>query len=394
MIISTTTKAVSRRRLLPFCRCFHDNANLPEVATSWIDGEFVTPTTADENSYHNLSPSNGSSLCEVQPCSFDTIDKAILSSSIAFRDWEKYGSKHRGKILREMAQVLEQNIDELLYLEAIDTGIPIAQIRDFHIPAAIETLEYYAALSTKGFSGKFIQTTGDEEPSSLTYTRREPLGVCVGIHGWNYPLVSMTWKLAPALACRNVFLCKPSECTPLTSIRAAELWKDILPPGVLQVLLGEAETAQHLVSHPGVQKISLTGSTKTGIEVAQEASKDLKRLTLELGGKSAMLVFEDYGDLDTAVRVAMEGNFVNNGQVCSNCTRVFVERTILSDFLDILVTKINESIVMGDNLAEETNMGPLIMPPRNPSGHYDRVMGFIARAIDDDSVELISYHSH
>ena len=194
----------------------------------------------------------------------------------------------------------------------------------------------------------------------------------------------MTWKMAPALACGNVCLIKPSEYSPLTSLRAAELWKDILPPGVLQVLLGKAETAQQLVAHSGVHKVSLTGSTETGIKVAQEASKDLKRLTLELGGKSAMLVFEDYEDLDTAVRVAIEGNFINNGQVCSNCTRVFVENGILQEFLDRLVSKLKDSISIGNNLLEETNMGPLIS-----SNQYDRVMGFITRAMKDDGVELI-----
>jgi acyl-CoA reductase-like NAD-dependent aldehyde dehydrogenase len=223
---------------------------------------------------------------------------------------------------------------------------------------------------------------------SFAYTRREPLGVCAAIGGWNYPLVTMTWKIAPALACGNTIIFKPSECTPITSLHVAQLWKDILPPGVLQVLPGEAETAQSLVAHPMVQKVSLTGSTATGIKVAKNSADTLKRLTLELGGKSPLLIFKD-SNLKSAVRVAIEGNFINNGQVCSNCTRVFVERSILDEFIVQVVEQLELSVKLGDNFLDETNMGPLIMPPRKPSGHYDRVMGFIERAKDHPSVRLI-----
>ena len=175
----------------PFRRSFH-NVTIPKVVTSWIDGEFIPKSSSDNNdsSYQNLSPFNGTSMCEVQPCTLDIINKAVESSTAAFRDssWSGLGAKQRGQILDEMALVLKKNTDELNYLEAEDTGIPISQIRSYHIPAAIETLEYYAALSKKGFPGKLIQ----EE--ALTYTLREPYGVCAGIHGWNYVSRSTFWK--------------------------------------------------------------------------------------------------------------------------------------------------------------------------------------------------------
>lgn len=161
-------------------RSFH-NVTIPNIVTSWIDGEFI-PKRNNDLSYQNLSPLNGISLCEVQPCTLDTINQAVESSTTAFRDssWSGLGAKQRGRILDEMAKVLKNNTDELTFLEAEDTGVPISQIRSYHIPAAIETLEYYAALSKKGFPGKVIQ----EE--ALSYTIREPYGVCAGIHGWNY----------------------------------------------------------------------------------------------------------------------------------------------------------------------------------------------------------------
>ena len=257
--------------------------------------------------------------------------------------WAVRSSSERGRILQRMAEILKNNMEELCWLEALDTGIPISQIRDYHLPAAIGTLQYYAALATCGFAGRIMDTpeAGMDilafsqsiywrdtlflfclfvsisymhlflsffrpnwislggHHDSFSYTRREPLGVCVAISGWNYPLVTMMWKIAPALACGNTVIFKPSECTPLTAWKVvSELWhKDEsslrLPCGALQVLLGEAETAQALVSHPAVAKVSLTGSVGTGIHVARQSAETMKHLTLELGGKSPIGVSED-----------------------------------------------------------------------------------------------------
>jgi betaine-aldehyde dehydrogenase len=362
--------------------------NLPSVLTSWINGEFASSTSSNP-SYANLSPVSGSSICEVATPSTEQVNQAVASSQKAFQEWSKLSSAERGKILSEMAALVSHHQEELAQLEAMDTGIPIAQIRSNHIAYSVQTLEYYAALATKGFAGKMMDVpTAGGHADSFAYTRREPLGVCAGINGWNYPLVTMAWKLAPALACGNTFLCKPSECTPMTSLHVAELWKNVLPPGVLQVLVGDGDVAQQLVRHPDVQKVSLTGSTATGIQVAKESSESLKRLTLELGGKSALLIFDD-ADLESAVQVAIEGNFVNNGQVCTNCTRIFVQRSMLEEFTDKVILRLGASIRMGDNFLEDTNVGPLILPPRQPTAHYERVMDLITQGKEDPDVELV-----
>jgi betaine-aldehyde dehydrogenase len=361
--------------------------------TAWVNGGFSPVVAASKTvSFFNLSPVSGEPLCQVQVPTSEEVEYAVHSAKAAFQnstDWSTLAFSERGKILAEMARILDQHQEEICSLEAMDTGIPISQIRVNHVPSAVQTLEYYAALATQGMPGKILDTPlAGGHKDSFAYTRREPLGVCVAIGGWNYPLVTMMWKLAPALACGNTMIFKPSECTPVTSLHVANLWKDILPPGVFQVLPGEAETAQALVRHLDVKKVSLTGSTATGKQVARQGAETLKKLTLELGGKSPLIVFAD-ADMESAVRVAIEGNFVNNGQVCSNCTRVYVERSMADIFVARVVERLQSSVRMGDNLDDTTNMGPLIMPPRNPSGHYDRVMGFIERSKNHPKVKVV-----
>lgn len=287
-----------------------ESPNIPSVLTSWINGASLPVVKGETtSSYVNFSPVSGSPLCEVQVPSTETVQQAVISSRNAFQsdEWSLQASAERGKVLQEMARIISQHEEELCHLEALDTGVPIAQIRVNHVAYAIQTLEYYSALATTGLSGKIVDVPfAGGHRDSFAYTRREPLGVCAAIGGWNYPLVTMVWKMAPALACGNTVIYKPSECTPVTSLHVAKLWKDLLPPGVLQVLPGEAETAKNLVAHPLIQKVSVTGSTTTGIKVARQSADTLKRLTLELGGKSPLLVFAD-ADMESAVRVAIEG---------------------------------------------------------------------------------------
>lgn len=370
-------------------RCFARRiSSIPSVYSSFINNEFVAARESpleDKDGFINRAPASGNALCQVQIPSQLQVDSSVESSKNAFFEWSNQSSADRGHVLHEMASILKQHEEDLVNLEAIDTGIPIAQVRVNHIPYAIQTLQYYAslAISGSGLSGRTFET-----PTSFSFTRRQALGVCAAIGPWNYPLVSMIWKLAPALACGNALIYKPSECTPMTALHAAGLWKDVIPPGILQVLVGEAETARQLVRHVDIAKVSLTGSVPTGILVAQESAATLKRTTLELGGKSPLLIFSD-ADLDSAIRVAVEGNFVNNGQVCSNCTRVYVQANVLDKFLSRLVDRLYESVEMGDNMGDDTNMGPLMMPPRNPSRHYDRVVEYIEEARSDSNVQLV-----
>lgn len=304
---------VSIQRKIP-CTSTIRNLSIPSVLTSWVNGASLPAVhceTVTSKSYVNFSPSSGSSLCEVQVPSIETLEHAIMSSHSAFQsnEWSLQASAERGKVLQEMAKIMTENAEELCNLEALDTGIPISQIRVNHVAYAIQTLEYYSALAQKGFAGKMVDAPlAGGHRDSFAYTRREPLGVCAAIGGWNYPLVTMVWKMAPALAAGNTVIYKPSECTPLSSLLVAKLWTDLLPPGVLQVLSGEAETAKYLVAHPLIKKVSVTGSTATGIIVARESADTLKRLTLELGGKSPLLVFAD-ANVESAVRVAVEGVF-------------------------------------------------------------------------------------
>ena len=325
------------------------------------------------------------------------IETAIANSRRAADEWSQVSAWDRGAVLREMASILRHQQADMCQLEALDTGLPLTQIEINHIPFAISTLEYYASVIQTGFGGKVVDTPhAGGHVDSFAYTRREPLGVCLGIGAWNYPLMGMIWKLAPALACGNTMIFKPSECTPLSALRAAELFSDVLPPSVLQVLPGHSHVAKVLLASEDIDKVSVTGSVETGVRVAEQAAQSLKRVTLELGGKSPLLVFAD-ADMESAIRVAVDGNFINNGQVCSNCTRVFVERTCLDEFVDTLSAHLKNRIVMGDNMDRSTNIGPLMKHPLNPSQHFERVQGFIQRAKGDPQVELLvggdCYHS-
>ena len=212
---------------------------------------------------------------------------------------------------------------------------------------------------------------------SFFYTRREPLGVCVGIGAWNYPLQIACWKAAPALACGNAMVFKPSELTPLTALKLAEILKEAgAPDGLFSVLQGGAATGEALVRHPAVAKVSLTGSVATGRRVAAAAAESLKQVTLELGGKSPLIVFAD-ADLEQAVSGAMLGNFYSTGQVCSNGTRVFVQRDVVEPFLEQLAAR-TRTIRLGDPLDERTQMGPLVS-----AAQRDRVLGFIDAGVEE-----------
>jgi betaine-aldehyde dehydrogenase len=201
--------------------------------------------------------------------------------------------------------------------------------------------------------------------------------------------MGMMWKVAPALACGNAMIFKPSECTPITAPHIAHLFRDVLPPSLLQVLVGSGSVAETLLSHPDIHKVSVTGSLETGKAVARQATSTFKRVTLELGGKSPLLVFRD-ADMDSASRVAIDGNFVNNGEVCSNCTRIYAENTCIDEFVDRVLTHLETlPLQTGDNMDPVIKMGPLMMNPFHPTQHFDRVKGLIDRAKKDPNVGLL-----
>ncbi len=256
-------------------------------------------------------------------------------------------------MLRAAAAIIRERNHELSLLETLDTGKPLQETLVADAASGADCLEYFGCLAAT-MTGEYVDLGG-----SFTYTRREPLGVCVGIGAWNYPIQIACWKAAPALAAGNAMVFKPSEVTPLSALALAEIFTEAgLPDGVFNVVQGGGRVGAALVEHPAVAKVSITGSVATGERVAAGAAPGLKHVTLELGGKSPLLVFED-ADLDNAISGAMLGNFYSSGQICSNGTRVFVHRDIHDEFVRRLVER-TERIVLGDPLDEATQMGPLV----------------------------------
>ncbi len=260
-------------------------------------------------------------------------------------------------MLRRAAELIRERNRELSVLESLDTGKPLQETLVADAASGADCLEYFAGLIASD-TGQYIDLG-----SSFAYTRREPLGVCVGIGAWNYPIQIACWKAAPALAAGNAMIFKPSEVTPLSALKLAEILTEAgLPDGTFNVVQGAGDVGAALVGHPAVAKVSVTGSVPTGERVANAAAAGLKHVTLELGGKSPLIVFDD-ADLDNAVSGAMLGNFYSTGQVCSNGTRVFVQRSVVDEFVERLVDR-TEKITLGDPLDETTQMGPLVSEPQ------------------------------
>ncbi len=284
----------------------------------------------------------------------------------------------RGQILRRAADILRQRNDELARLESLDTGKPIQETLVVDVVSGADCLEYYAGVAAT-ISGEHI----DLGPTAFGYTRREPLGVTAGIGAWNYPLQIACWKSAPALACGNAMIFKPAQLTPLTAIKLEEIYAEAgLPDGVFIVVQGLGETGSLLSRHPGIAKVSLTGSVETGRRVMADAAQGLKYVTLELGGKSPLIIFED-ADLDNAVSGALLANFYSAGEVCSNGTRVFIHHSLKAAFLERLVAR-TKAMVVGDPLDPATQVGAMIS-----KAHMQKVLGFIAAGKAEGATLLV-----
>ncbi len=340
-----------------------DLSTVPRVR-NWIDGGPVTGPAA----FATRNPATGEVLAEVETAGVAEVDRAVAAAARAQPDWAALTGAERGRILRRAADLLRERNDELARLETLDTGKPIAETRVVDVISGAECLEYFAGIAA-GLAGEHV----DLGPAAFGYTRREPLGVVAGIGAWNYPLQIACWKSAPALACGNAMLFKPAELTPLSAMKLAEIYKQAgVPDGIFNVVHGDAETGRLLTRHPAIRKVSLTGEVGTGRAVMADAAATLKHVTLELGGKSPLIVFEDAA-IDNAVAGALLGNFYSAGEVCSNGTRVFVHRSIRAAFLDRLLARV-AAMRIGDPLDPATQVGALISP-----GHMEKVLGYIAR---------------
>jgi aldehyde dehydrogenase (NAD+) len=318
-----------------------------------------------------INPATEELIARVPSASDDDVDAAVASARAALDGpWSRLSARERGRILWQLGDLLLQHVDEIARLETLHNGKPIFESRHIEVPAAAECFQYYAGWADK-VHGETIPVKGNY----LAYTLREPVGVVAAIVPWNFPLLLAAWKVAPALACGNTVVLKPASQTPLTAIALGDLAMEAgVPPGVLNVVTGPGvRVGRAIVKHPGVDKIAFTGDTATGREIMQGGAGTLKRLTLELGGKSPNIVFPD-ADIDAAVRGATTGIFYGKGEVCAAGSRLLVDRSIRDEFIDKLAVRTTK-IAPGDPLDPKTRLGAIASKTQ-----LDRVLRYIAVA--------------
>ncbi|CAG23606.1 putative betaine aldehyde dehydrogenase [Photobacterium profundum SS9] len=335
-----------------------------KMKSLYIHGQ-ATDVSSGET-FITSNPATGEPLAEIGQASAQDVDRAIASAQAGFKVWSAMSGIERGRILMRAVAILRERNDELAELEVKDTGKPIQEAIEVDIVTGTDVIEYYAGLAA-AIQGQ----QQDLGHGQFFYTRREPLGVCAGIGAWNYPIQIAMWKSAPALAAGNAMVFKPSEETPLSVLKLAEIFTEAgVPDGVFNVVQGDYRVGQMLSRHPDIAKISFTGESGTGKKVMADAAGTLKDITMELGGKSPLIVFDD-AKLDNAVSAAMLANFYTQGEVCTNGTRVFVHDAIYDDFIEQLAHRTNK-LVIGDPADMSTQIGALI------SGeHLEKVLGFI-----------------
>ncbi|HET7846530.1 MAG TPA: betaine-aldehyde dehydrogenase [Acidimicrobiia bacterium] len=336
--------------------------NLPEQRL-YIGGRFHDATSGE--TFDTINPATGEVITSVQHAGPSDVDRAVASAREGFLIWREMSGAERGRILNKAASLLRENNEEISRLEVLDTGKPLQEAIAVDVLSGADAVEYYAGIAAS-IHGETFQLA-----NSWVYTRREPLGVCVGIGAWNYPVQIACWKSAPALACGNSMVFKPAELTPLTALRLAEIYTEAgLPDGVFNVVQGDHRTGESLVAHPNVAKVSLTGEVGTGKIVMANAAATLKHVTLELGGKSPLIIFDD-ADLDNAVSAALMANFYTQGEICSNGTRVYVHEEIHDEFIERLVTRTSK-MKIGDPMDPDTHVGALISQE-----HLEKVLSYI-----------------
>jgi acyl-CoA reductase-like NAD-dependent aldehyde dehydrogenase len=342
---------------------------LSEPMQLLIGSERVDPL--EGGALETIDPSTGMRLGDFAEAGEADVDRAVAGARAALEApaWRDLRPRERARLLLRLADALEDNLEELAQLEALDTGKPLLNARATDVPNAADHLRYFAGWVTK-IEGATIPVGGQ-----LIYTRREPVGVCALIVPWNYPLLLASWKLGPALACGNTVILKPAEQTPLTALRLGELALEAgFPPGVVNVLTGRgATTGAALVRHPAVDKVSFTGSTEVGRAIVAASADGLKRVSLELGGKSPNVVFAD-ADLDKAAEAAAWGVFYNSGEDCTAASRLLVEASVFDDVV-ARVADHARSIRVGHAFDPDSQIGPLIS-----AEHRDRVEAYVALA--------------
>jgi betaine-aldehyde dehydrogenase len=335
-------------------------------ASHFIDGAYVEDTAGA--AFDSIYPATGEVIARLHAATPAIVDRAIAAAKRAQGEWAAMSPTARGRILKRAADIMRTRNRELSELETLDTGKPIQETIVADPTSGADAFEFFGGVAAAALNGDYIPLGGD-----FAFTKRVPLGVCVGIGAWNYPQQIACWKGAPALIAGNAMVFKPSENTPLGALKIAEiLFEAGLPKGLYNVIQGDRSTGPLLVNHKDVAKVSLTGSVETGRKVAGAAASQLKHVTMELGGKSPLIVFDD-ADLESAIGGAMLGNFYSTGQVCSNGTRVFVQKGIKDQFLSRLKER-TEKIIIGDPMIEETQLGPMVS-----RAQLDKVFAYIEK---------------
>lgn len=342
-----------------------------------IDGQDVPSKTGA--TFTSIDPSNAQVLATVMEADVEDVNLAVAAARRALEEptWRNMAPRDRAQLLFRLADLLEENLEELAQLESLDSGKPLANARKTDIPQSADHIRYFAGWATK-IEGSTIPTS---QGNHFVYTRREPVGVCALIVPWNYPLLMAAWKIAPALACGNTIILKPAEQTPLTAARLGQLAAEAgFPPGVFNVLQGRGEvTGKALVAHWGIDKVAFTGSTAVGSEIMGVAAKSLTRVSLELGGKSPNLIFAD-ADLDAAIGGAGWGIFYNMGEDCCAGSRIFAERSVFDQVVEGL-GQMASAIPVGPGFNLTSKIGPLIS-----SEQRSRVEGFVKGSVTEGGI--------
>jgi betaine-aldehyde dehydrogenase len=335
---------------------------------NFIDGEWTAP--AEGRTEGVLNPATGEEIAKAPLSTGEDVDRAVAAARRAFETWSQTTPMERSNALLKLADALEDRAEELGRIEATNAGKPLQAFMDDEVPALVDNIRYFAG-AARNMEGK---AAGEYMEGHTSMIRREPVGVVGQIAPWNYPLMMAGWKIGPALATGNTVVLKPSEQTPMSAARLAQLVADHLPPGVLNVIYGHGEPAgAGLVRHKDVAMVSLTGDVATGKEIARTAAETVKRVHLELGGKAPVLVFDD-ADLEAVVEGVKVGGYFNAGQDCTAASRVIAGPRIYDDFVSELSSAV-ASLHMGDPQAGDTELGPLVS-----AAQRERVQGFLDRA--------------
>lgn len=336
---------------------------------NFVNGKFAANKSGEY--FDVINPATGDVSYQVEVADDNVKALAISSAKAGFKAWSVLSGIQRSRILMKAVALLRDRNDELAEIEVLDTGKPWSEAVEVDVVSGADSIEFFAGIAP-AIEGNQQDLGGD-----FYYTRREPLGVCAGIGAWNYPLQIACWKAAPALAAGNAMIFKPSEETPLGAIKLAQIFIEAgVPAGVFNVLQGDGRVGAWLSQCPDIAKVSFTGEVTTGRKVMASAASTLKEVTMELGGKSPLIIFDD-ADIDNAVSAAMLGNFYTQGEVCTNGTRVYVHDAIYDSFISALLKRTEQNIMVGDPMDPNTNFGALISDQ-----HRQKVLKCIANGID------------